>query len=141
MECIVCKTKLAGQKKMYCSNACKQRHHYDRVKLQTNTYHSQTIRALQRKVNLIELRGGACEKCGYSKNLAALEFHHKEPTQKESKLDARVLSNRTWGFILKEFEKCELLCSNCHKEVHNPELTVHNIQSLLHGASIKKLIE
>lgn len=27
--------------------------------------------------------GGKCEKCGYNKCLDALEFHHKDPSQKE----------------------------------------------------------
>ena len=31
--------------------------------------------------------------CGYDKNVAALEFHHKDSTQKEFKLDARKLAN------------------------------------------------
>jgi hypothetical protein len=141
MQCTVCKKMLSGQKKMYCSNTCKQKHHYDRIKLQTNTYHSQTLRALKRKLMLIEMRGGKCQICGYSKNISALEFHHRNSIQKESKLDARVLSNRTLAFILEEFKKCDLLCSNCHKETHNPELTIHNVQRILHGASIEKSLE
>jgi hypothetical protein len=141
MKCTVCNKNLSGQKKMYCSNACKQKHHYDRIKLQTNTYHSQTLRSLKRKLILIEIRGGGCQICGYSKNISALEFHHRDSLMKESKLDARVLSNRTWEFIFDEFQKCDLLCSNCHKETHNPELTISNVQSILHGAAIEKSID
>jgi hypothetical protein len=141
MECIVCKSKLSGQKKMYCSNACKQKHHYDKIKFQTNTYHSQTIRSLKRKIELIKMRGNGCQICGYNKNIAALEFHHRDSNQKESRLDARILSNRTWAFILTEFEKCDLLCSNCHKEIHNPELTIHNIQIILQGAAVEESID
>ena len=37
-------------------------------------------------------------------------------------LDLRALSNRTWAGILNEANKCELVCSNCHKEIHNPGL-------------------
>ena len=61
MNCVVCNEGLSGQKKMYCSNNCKQKHHYDRVKEQTNTYHSQTIRAYKRKIQLIEILGGYCK--------------------------------------------------------------------------------
>jgi hypothetical protein len=28
-------------------------------------------------------RGGKCERCGYDVNLSALEFHHKNPEEKE----------------------------------------------------------
>ncbi|WP_125916732.1 hypothetical protein [Hymenobacter coccineus] len=54
---------------------------------------------------------------------------------KSIKLDMRVLSNRNWDVIVAEASKCELLCSNCHAEVHHPELTFQNIQRILSGAS------
>ena len=87
---------------MYCSNKCKQKHHYHRVKQQTNTYHSQTIRSLTRKIDLIKMMGGGCSVCGYNKNLSALHFHHKNSEEKQFKLDARILSNRNWQAILVE---------------------------------------
>ena len=77
-QCVVCEQPIAGQKQMYCSNACKQKGHYHRVKTQTNTYHSQTIRSLKRKLQLIELVGGGCRNCGYDANVAASHFHHPE---------------------------------------------------------------
>jgi hypothetical protein len=87
------------------------------------------------------MMGGCCNVCGYNKNISALEFHHISPDEKESKLDARVLSNRNWDFIMKEAIKCKLLCSNCHKEIYNPEMKTQNIQKIINGASIEKLIE
>jgi hypothetical protein len=62
-----------------------------------------------------------CEKCGYDKNSAALQFHHSEPINKLFSLDLRSLSNRKWDVILEEVKKCQLLCSNCHAEEHNPD--------------------
>ncbi len=59
--------------------------------------------------------------CGYDKNYAALEFHHKVPIEKLFQLDLRSLSNRSWDAILEEAKKCQLLCSNCHAEYHNPD--------------------
>ena len=134
-QCVVCEQPIAGQKQKYCSNACKQKDHYHRVKSQTNTYHSQTIRSLKRKLQLIEQFGGGCRMCGYNTNVAALHFHHSDPHMKSMKLDMRVLSNRSWEAIMAEAGKCELLCSNCHAESHNPELTLHNVQRILSGAS------
>ncbi len=132
-KCIECGNEISGQKKMYCSNNCKQKHHYKRVKEQTNTYHSQTERSLRRKIKLIEMLGGGCSACGYKNNLAALEFHHEDPNLKDDKLDMRTLANRSWDFILKEVEKCKLLCSNCHREHHNPELEIEKISFILMG--------
>jgi hypothetical protein len=56
-----------------------------------------------------------CERCGFS-HPAALDFHHKDPTQKSFGISA----NKHIGEekILKEIEKCEVLCANCHRIEH-----------------------
>jgi len=90
-------------------------------------YGYQKMRGLKRKLELIKLAGGACVKCGYSKNISAFDFHHRNPDEKDFKLDMRKLSNSSMESILSEFEKCDLLCSNCHREVHHPELTLENV--------------
>jgi hypothetical protein len=62
--------------------------------------------------------------CSYDRNFSALEFHHTEPNAEEFQLDLRSLSNRSWARILEEAKKCILVCSNCHKEIHNPGCTM-----------------
>lgn len=79
---------------------------------------------------LINQRGGKCEKCGYNHNLAALEFHHLDPSTKEFTLDARNLERHSDEQILEEFNKCILLCANCHATHHHPELNMSNIDNL-----------
>jgi len=138
-NCIVCSTSISGQKTKYCSNACKQKHHWHRVKEQTNTYHSQTVRAYKRKLELIEMRGGCCSNCGYDKNLAALHFHHTDPSKKKIKLDVRSLGNNKMETLLNELKKCIVLCANCHLEEHNEEYTKENIQRIIQSAVDKKL--
>ena len=69
-------------------------------------------------------QGGSCISCGYDKNTSALEFHHRVPADKSFQLDLRSLSNRSWANILSEVKKCDLLCSNCHKELHNPDCSI-----------------
>jgi transposase-like protein len=98
------------------------------MKSNGNCYGYQKLRGLKRKLHLIDLRGGCCEKCGYQENLAALDFHHKDPKEKENQLDMRKLSNSTMDWILLEFEKCDVLCSNCHREVHSPDLKIENVR-------------
>ena len=66
--------------------------------------------------------GGCCSKCGYNKNLAALEFHHIDPESKEFQIDIRRLSNTSMDKLQEEIHKCILLCANCHREEHNPNL-------------------
>jgi hypothetical protein len=33
--------------------------------------------------------------------------------------------------IMNEFGKCDLLCANCHLELHNPDYTKKNIMLIL----------
>jgi predicted HNH restriction endonuclease len=91
----------------------------------TNTRHQsylkQQERGRARKFELIALFGGACCKCGYKTNHAALEFHHTVAGSKSFQLDLRSLSNRTWASVIAEAAKCMLVCANCHAEIHNPE--------------------
>ena len=73
------------------------------------------------KKRLIEYKGGQCEKCGYDKECSnAYEFHHKDPSLKDFSISKK---GRTIAFntLQKEIDKCCLLCSNCHREIHQIE--------------------
>lgn len=78
-----------------------------------------TARALRqrrnRKKKCVSLLGGECVQCGYCKSIRALTFHHKDPTTKISDLSKLIVLN-SWKMVLKELEKCVLLCFNCHME-------------------------
>lgn len=93
----------------------------NRKSTNANNYEKQVERAKKRKLKIIEMKGGGCSLCGYRKNSAALQFHHRDPQNKTFSLDSRKLSNTHWESILTELEKCELLCANCHAEVHFPD--------------------
>jgi hypothetical protein len=96
-----------------------------------NDYKKQRERSLTRKNELIILRGGKCSECGYDKNFSALEFHHLNPNEKDFPLDSRRLSNTSIDKLMAEVNKCVLLCSNCHRERHNPELSLENVKHKL----------
>jgi hypothetical protein len=49
--------------------------------------------------------------------LAALEFHHVDPSAKEFGLAHR--GARSIERLRAEARKCVLLCSNCHAEIEN----------------------
>ncbi len=65
----------------------------------------------------IEYGGSKCQICGYKKCFRALNFHHKDTSKKDFGLSARGLT-RSWERIKKELDKCILVCSNCHMELH-----------------------
>lgn len=65
---------------------------------------------------LKEVRGGKCIRCEYNKCLKALEFHHLNPVEKDF-----TISNDHFKLLdaVNESKKCILICSNCHKELHD----------------------
>lgn len=69
----------------------------------------------------IEYKGGKCYKCGYNKCIEALEFHHLNPNEKDFIISDRNLI-LDWNIIKKELDKCELVCANCHREIHSKEI-------------------
>lgn len=76
-------------------------------------------RALERKEKLIAMSGGKCNSCGYNKCRRALTFHHKNRDSKLFGLTLNSLWSKSWEVIVKEWEKCTLLCCNCHMELEN----------------------
>jgi len=56
-----------------------------------------------------------CEVCG-EVHPAVLDFHHRDPSQKEFSLANMV--GRTWESMLAEVDKCSVLCANCHRKLH-----------------------
>ena len=120
MNCITCNLELKNKQKKFCSKKCCN----DNVNNRNNNYENQQKRGKERKLTLIKMNGGKCMICGYNKNYASLEFHHRDPKEKESQLDLRKLSNSYWEWCVSEASKCDILCSNCHRELHNPQCLI-----------------
>lgn len=85
---------------------------------------SEAVTRRRRKVKriLVEEAGGACTMCGYDRCVAALEFHHVQPADKQFALSLR--SARSIARLRAEAEKCMLLCANCHSEIEAGMLTL-----------------
>jgi DNA replicative helicase MCM subunit Mcm2 (Cdc46/Mcm family) len=69
------------------------------------------------KTKAIEYKGGKCEICNYNKCVSAMEFHHIDPNQKDFAISSKGYT-RSWEKVRIELEKCILVCSNCHREIH-----------------------
>jgi hypothetical protein len=76
-------------------------------------------RKRKNKKLLVEYKGGSCEMCGYNKCLDALDFHHVDPKEKLFTISQRRSYNI--DVLKKEADKCILVCSNCHAELHVAE--------------------
>lgn len=78
---------------------------------------AETVRRTQAiKRQSVEGFGGKCVMCGYNRCLQALEFHHLDPSKKDPNFQR--VGNKSFDSIRAEFEKCKLVCSNCHREIH-----------------------
>lgn len=73
-----------------------------------------TQRRLRLKQRAVDYMGGKCCLCDYDRCLAALEFHHEDPSQKDFAISTKL----SWEAIKAELDKTILVCSNCHKEIH-----------------------
>jgi len=117
-NCEVCQALLTGKQRNFCSVKCRMK----TTNFKHQVYTCQQARGLERKKQLIEIAGGECCDCGYKKNISALEFHHLNPEEKSFGIDLRKCSCAKWDRLLEEVKKCVLICANCHRERHNPDL-------------------
>ena len=67
--------------------------------------------------------GTKCCQCGYTRCVGALEFHHNG--DKKFGISRRIGKNKINTLddlqedIIRELQKCVVLCANCHKIQHN----------------------
>lgn len=66
----------------------------------------------------VEYKGGKCIHCGYNKCIGALDFHHRNPAIKEFSI-SMAKHHSFLDNIKEELDKCDLVCSNCHREIHD----------------------
>lgn len=67
---------------------------------------------------LAEAFGGKCTICGYDKCLAAFDYHHINPKEKDHQLGVAMRNGGSWAKIVEEARKCTLVCCRCHRELH-----------------------
>lgn len=79
-----------------------------------------TQRRKDNRIKLIEEHGGKCIRCGYNRCVEVLEFHHRDPATKLFKLHNHSMM-KPWNDLIDEASKCDLLCANCHREIHHTE--------------------
>ena len=91
-------------RRRFCSTNCKLKYFVDK-------------RRKDIKRMSLEYKGGACQVCGYDRGETALVFHHKESDGKDFGVASKGYT-RSWEKVKQELDKCMLLCSNCHAEIH-----------------------
>lgn len=98
-NCIYCKKDFASESGRTFCNSC-----------------NVNRRRFSKKQFCLDYKGNRCQKCGYSKCSQALTFHHRNPEEKKFLISgSHARSNES---LMKELDKCDLLCHNCHAEEH-----------------------
>ena len=85
------------------------------------------------KSQLISLKGGKCALCYQTYPVAVYSFHHTGKEHKDFNLADRRHSSLTT--VLKELEKCILVCRNCHAEIHEYMKKQEGYQNKIEGNS------
>lgn len=101
-------------------NSCSREYVYDRKKGHGLTKCNSCVVNIRRfaiKQKAVIYKGGCCFKCGYKRSLRALHFHHRDPKMKEFGVSS--MHCLSWDRIKRELDKCDILCSNCHAELHD----------------------
>lgn len=68
-------------------------------------------RRWSRKRECVDYLGGQCQRCGWDKHLAGLQFHHLRDKKFELNANGLLLK---WKRLVVELQKCILLCACCH---------------------------
>lgn len=93
-------------------------------------------RRLKIKLMSIKYKGGKCIKCGYNKCIAALEFHHLDSNIKDFGISSKGYT-KSWEKVKIELDKCELVCSNCHMEIHHGDFG--ELNDILNNVSLSPM--
>lgn len=102
----------------YCSKKCKD---YEAVRRSRR----------KKKEKAVDYKGGKCQRCGYSKCLDALAFHHIDPKTKKFTISLGIARGFTWTKLKLEIDQCELLCANCHHEEHGSSTNTEELPDLV----------
>ena len=67
-----------------------------------------------RWINEMKLKEG-CKICGTKEKL---QYHHRDPKEKLMAISTMISREKSKELILKEIEKCDILCKPCHDKEH-----------------------
>ena len=102
----------------YCKDCRKDysRKHYG---IRTDYYKNKVNRNKEKIKDIIlqYKQGKKCSRCNFS-NPLALDFHHKNPKDKEFSISKAYIKGIGIEKLEKEIAKCEILCANCHRIEH-----------------------
>ena len=118
-SCRECK-KVISTRFNYCSPECKKtftERNRNIARKRRSKAAGIAVIAYRRRIKekAVIYKGGKCQKCGYDKCIRALQFHHL--LGKDFSISDG--GTKSWEIVKTEIDKCELVCANCHAEIHD----------------------
>jgi len=106
--------KINKVRKTWRENTPEKQKKYRERKAKTDKQRRERVK---KYVNNYKLSKG-CAICGYRKCAEALVFHHIDNGNKKFDVASVAKNGANVGRIKNEIDKCMVLCSNCHAELH-----------------------
>jgi len=76
------------------------------------------VKRMRNKIAAVCYLGGKCQICGIVDDPSVYDFHHLNGEDKDFRISGK-LDRTSWEIIQNELDKCDLLCSRCHRKVHS----------------------
>ena len=76
------------------------------------------------KQKAVDYKGGKCIVCGYNAYLGAMDFHHRNPLEKDGYGTGALKAHWSFERNKPEIDKCVLVCVRCHREIHGGIITI-----------------
>lgn len=99
-----------------CNNKYHKQHYINNKKIYLNKSYA------YRKQKATEFRRfkstQSCKYCGEN-FWACLDFHHRNRKTKKFKINDICRGEVSDKILKKELEKCDVVCANCHRKLHN----------------------
>ena len=86
----------------------------------------------------VQYKGGKCQVCGYNKCIKALDFHHVNPKAKNFTISMKG-HIKSWTKVKKELDQCIVVCSNCHREIHDGLIDTTHLDCNFHIDVVDRL--
>lgn len=96
-----------------CSNLALKKRRQDPEIKRKGRIVTQNVRLKVRQKIADYLKDKSCIECGENR-IACLHFHHRDETTKEFSIAQTSAKGYGWDNTLKEIDKCDILCANCH---------------------------
>ena len=91
-----------------------------KLKTKMRTQKTLPIRRESRYDFMYKLKSNTpCSECGQFVDPSALDFHHRERETKRFDLSRGLAGNYSISTLQEEIDKCDALCSNCHRVVES----------------------